>query len=120
MSDAFDRNTNFGSWDKLGSRYYRKFEVYQMSWGTDVDLSTSIAVAAPFGGPLGLSQETISRGLKEHAHRTVSSPICVHLDTKQQSLVIHPSLWQSQVPQTNPSCFFTRSLESFLDALLFA
>lgn len=55
MSDAFDRNTNFGSWDKLGTRYYRKFEVYQMSWGTDVDLSTSIAVAAPYGGPLGLS-----------------------------------------------------------------
>lgn len=58
MSDAFDRNTNFGSWDKLGTRYYRKFEVYQMSWGTDVDLSTSIAVAAPYGGPLGLSFKT--------------------------------------------------------------
>ena len=53
MSDPFDRNTNFGSWDKLGSRYYRKFEVYQMCWGSDVDLATSIVVAAPFGGPLG-------------------------------------------------------------------
>lgn len=67
MSDAFDRNTNFGSWDKLGSRYYRKFEVYQMSWGTDVDLSTSIAVAAPFGGPLGLSQQ-------EGTHKNTATP----------------------------------------------
>ena len=54
MGDAFDRNTNFGSWDKFGSKYYRRFEVYQMCWGVSVDVGASIIVAAPHGGPLGL------------------------------------------------------------------
>ena len=54
MGDPYDRNTNFGSWDKLGSRYYRKFEVYCMKWGSSIDISSSTVVAAPHGGPLGL------------------------------------------------------------------
>jgi hypothetical protein len=32
---------------------HRKFEVYEMSWGIDMDLSKYILAGAPHGGPIG-------------------------------------------------------------------
>lgn len=111
MSDAFDRNTNFGSWDKLGSRYYRKFEVYQMSWGTDVDLSTSIAVAAPYGGPLGLSRQTTNKNMEKKGKRFHHQKLCVRLQT---AITRDPSKLVAVSGATNKPIVFLYSLSGKL------
>ena len=41
-----------GGWNKLFDRYYRKQEIYEMSWN-DVDLSKMIVAGSPFAGPFG-------------------------------------------------------------------
>ena len=40
------------SWNKLFDRYYRKFELFPMQWGS-LDLSNMIVSAAQYAGPLG-------------------------------------------------------------------
>ncbi|GIY07057.1 vacuolar protein sorting-associated protein 16 homolog [Caerostris extrusa] len=45
-------------WTPLGKNiYYRKIELYSMQWEDQVNLSDFIIAAAPFGGPIALSQD---------------------------------------------------------------
>lgn len=58
---SLDDNVSCGAWNQMGDRFYRKFEVYQMSWGADMDVSKYILAGAPHGGPIGdLSFPSIS------------------------------------------------------------
>ncbi|ETE57233.1 Vacuolar protein sorting-associated protein 16-like protein [Ophiophagus hannah] len=43
------------NWDPLGeSAYYRKLELYSMSWNLKEDLREYLVAAAPYGGPIAL------------------------------------------------------------------
>ncbi|XP_015681384.1 vacuolar protein sorting-associated protein 16 homolog isoform X2 [Protobothrops mucrosquamatus] len=43
------------NWDPLGeSAYYRKLELYSMSWNLKEDLRDYLVAAAPYGGPIAL------------------------------------------------------------------
>ncbi|GFT27348.1 vacuolar protein sorting-associated protein 16 homolog [Nephila pilipes] len=45
-------------WTPLGKNiYYRKIELYAMQWEDQVNLSDFIIAAAPFGGPIALTQD---------------------------------------------------------------
>ncbi|KFM68340.1 hypothetical protein X975_12661, partial [Stegodyphus mimosarum] len=45
-------------WTPLGKNvYYRKTELYSMQWVDQVNLSEFIVAAAPFGGPIALTQD---------------------------------------------------------------
>nr|XP_015927027.1 vacuolar protein sorting-associated protein 16 homolog [Parasteatoda tepidariorum] len=47
-----------GDWTPLGKNiYYRKVELYSMQWADQVNLSDFIVAAAPFGGPIALTQD---------------------------------------------------------------
>lgn len=39
-------------WQRLIDKYYRKFDMYKMSW-KDMNLEEYIVVGGQFGGPLG-------------------------------------------------------------------
>uniref|UniRef100_A0A7S4PFI6 Vacuolar protein sorting-associated protein 16 homolog n=1 Tax=Guillardia theta TaxID=55529 RepID=A0A7S4PFI6_GUITH len=45
-----------GGWNKLFDRYYRKQEIYEMSW-SDVDLSKMIVAGSPFAGPFAMLRD---------------------------------------------------------------
>eukprot|EP01121_Diplochlamys_sp_Union-15-3_P004874 TRINITY_DN1507_c0_g1_i1.p1 TRINITY_DN1507_c0_g1~~TRINITY_DN1507_c0_g1_i1.p1 ORF type:complete len:348 (-),score=55.89 TRINITY_DN1507_c0_g1_i1:23-1066(-) len=43
-------------WQKLDDRYYRKFEIYEMSWGA-LDFSKLKLVGCPYGGALAVTRD---------------------------------------------------------------
>ncbi|KAI9620053.1 hypothetical protein H4Q26_014035 [Puccinia striiformis f. sp. tritici PST-130] len=45
------------NWDKVGDAFYRKEEIYRMSWPV-IDLSFYRVVGAPFAGPVALTFDT--------------------------------------------------------------
>uniref|UniRef100_UPI00358E0183 vacuolar protein sorting-associated protein 16 homolog isoform X2 n=1 Tax=Myxine glutinosa TaxID=7769 RepID=UPI00358E0183 len=53
-------------WSPMGDAFYRKTELYAMSWSSKFDISNHLVAAAPYGGPLALMQD-ISRHEKVSA-----------------------------------------------------
>uniref|UniRef100_I3KMA4 Vacuolar protein sorting-associated protein 16 homolog n=1 Tax=Oreochromis niloticus TaxID=8128 RepID=I3KMA4_ORENI len=45
------------SWNPLGDAFYRKTELYEMSWSLRDGLRDSLVAAAPYGGPIALLRE---------------------------------------------------------------
>uniref|UniRef100_A0A1A8H968 Vacuolar protein sorting-associated protein 16 homolog n=2 Tax=Nothobranchius korthausae TaxID=1143690 RepID=A0A1A8H968_9TELE len=45
------------NWNPLGDAFYRKTELYQMSWNIRDGLGDSLVAAAPYGGPVALLRE---------------------------------------------------------------
>ena len=56
MLNNFDMNTSCGSWERLQDHFYRKFEVYDMSWDPDMDLTMYNMVVAPNAGPIAITR----------------------------------------------------------------
>uniref|UniRef100_A0A1A7XRE5 Vacuolar protein sorting-associated protein 16 homolog n=1 Tax=Iconisemion striatum TaxID=60296 RepID=A0A1A7XRE5_9TELE len=53
------------NWNPMGDAFYRKTELYQMSWNIRDGFRDSLVAAAPYGGPIAL--------LREHHRRSPSS-----------------------------------------------
>ncbi|XP_024121224.1 vacuolar protein sorting-associated protein 16 homolog isoform X1 [Oryzias melastigma] len=47
------------SWNPLGEAFYRKLELYEMSWSIRDGLRDSLVAAAPYGGPIALLREPL-------------------------------------------------------------
>lgn len=45
------------SWNPLGNAFYRKTELYEMSWSLKDGLRDSLVAAAPYGGPIAVLKE---------------------------------------------------------------
>uniref|UniRef100_A0A3Q2V5A7 Vacuolar protein sorting-associated protein 16 homolog n=1 Tax=Haplochromis burtoni TaxID=8153 RepID=A0A3Q2V5A7_HAPBU len=45
------------SWNPLGDAFYRKTDLYEMSWSLRDGLRDSLVAAAPYGGPIALLRE---------------------------------------------------------------
>uniref|UniRef100_A0A4W6G197 Vacuolar protein sorting-associated protein 16 homolog n=1 Tax=Lates calcarifer TaxID=8187 RepID=A0A4W6G197_LATCA len=45
------------NWNPLGEAFYRKTELYEMSWNLRDGLRDSLVAAAPYGGPIALLRE---------------------------------------------------------------
>lgn len=56
MLGNFDMNTSCGSWERLQDHFYRKFEVYDMSWDSDIDITSYNVVIAPNAGPIAITR----------------------------------------------------------------
>lgn len=59
-------------WFMLGRDiYFRKFEIYNMSWSHDVNLENYIVVSAPYGGPIAIKRDS-SKVVKESGQPLIS------------------------------------------------
>ncbi|KAH9823393.1 Vps16, N-terminal region-domain-containing protein [Melampsora americana] len=88
---------NSADWDSVGDTYYRKQEIYQMSWSIS-DLSSYKVVGASLGGPIAISLDTSKPipliGDHLHLSSTTKPKLYIYSSSGQSLFTIiwdHPS-----------------------------
>uniref|UniRef100_A0A3B3ZYC1 Vacuolar protein sorting-associated protein 16 homolog n=1 Tax=Periophthalmus magnuspinnatus TaxID=409849 RepID=A0A3B3ZYC1_9GOBI len=61
------------SWNPLGDAFYRKSELYEMSWSLKDGLRDSLVAAAPYGGPIAVLKEPQRRSPSSRPHLDIYS-----------------------------------------------
>uniref|UniRef100_A0AAV2MHR4 Vacuolar protein sorting-associated protein 16 homolog n=1 Tax=Knipowitschia caucasica TaxID=637954 RepID=A0AAV2MHR4_KNICA len=61
------------SWNPLGDAFYRKSELYQMSWSLKDGLKDALVGAAPYGGPIAILKEPHRRSPSSRPHLEIYS-----------------------------------------------
>ncbi|KAK7877787.1 hypothetical protein WMY93_031547 [Mugilogobius chulae] len=67
------------SWNPLGDAFYRKYELYEMSWSLKDGLRDSLVSAAPYGGPIAVLKEPQRRSPSSRPHLDIYSASGVSL-----------------------------------------
>uniref|UniRef100_A0A8B9HT77 Vacuolar protein sorting-associated protein 16 homolog n=1 Tax=Astyanax mexicanus TaxID=7994 RepID=A0A8B9HT77_ASTMX len=80
------------NWNPLGEAFYRKTELYEMGWNLKDGLRDCLLAAAPYGGPIGKSELTISLFKKIYIHIFITSS-CIFLSLQWKSGVVRQLGW---------------------------